>query len=233
MFDVEGTLVDCVSETLACWQETFRRFGFEVSRDALQQHSGQDSAEMIQALLPPAAAKRHTEALQKEQGRRYRRVFLPKTKALAGVRPLLESVKKVGWQIGLATSCAEDELAHYLKLTGIKRLVDAVACGEDVEREKPHPDLVEVALERAGRPRAAALVGDTPYDAQAARAAGIQAIGVLTGGFTEAALTRAGCTAVFRDPGHLHKELAALIRRIAAAAPADTNHQNRRSEKHG
>jgi HAD superfamily hydrolase (TIGR01549 family) len=125
---------------------------------------------------------------------------LPRVKAFPQVRGLLERLRGEGYGIALATSCASDELKHYVELAGIADLLDAVACGEDVKREKPHPDLIEVALSRAHSPAHATMVGDTPYDAMAARAAGVMAFGVLTGGFTREALKEAGCVAVYADP---------------------------------
>jgi HAD superfamily hydrolase (TIGR01549 family) len=211
ILDVEGTLVDCVQETLSCWQETFRHFGFELSREALHRQSGRDPDDMIRTLLKEKDAARHADALKREQGRRYREEYLPRVTVFAGVRPLFETIRQAGWQAALATSCAKDELTFYLKLTGIRDLVDAIACGEDVDREKPHPDVIEVALARCGHPDHGIMIGDTPYDAQAALAAGIAGVGLLTGGFTEGDLLKAGCSAVYRDPTHLGEELGALM----------------------
>jgi phosphoglycolate phosphatase-like HAD superfamily hydrolase len=91
-------------------------------------------------------------------------------------------------------------LERYLDITGIAGLVDGVACGNDVKVGKPSPDLVSLALKRVRAGRAqAVLVGDTPYDSEAARAAGIRPIGVLTGHFSERTLREAGCEAVFAD----------------------------------
>lgn len=214
IFDVEGTLVDCVPQTLQCWKGTLLQFGFEVSLDALQQQSGRDPEEMIRTLLPPSEASRHGEKLLKEQGMRYRERYLPQVRAFDGVRQLFMAFRTEGWQTALATSCAKDELNVYLQLTEIKGLVDAMACGEDVEREKPHSDLINVALDRRGRPAHAFMVGDTPFDAMAARAAGIGAWGVLTGGFAEADLLNAGCDAVYRDPSHLCANVPSLTRAL-------------------
>ena len=127
-----------------------------------------------------------------------------------GVRALMEGLREEGYGIALATSCASDELKHYLGLTGIADLLDAVACGEDAKREKPHPDLIQVALARAHSPAHAAMVGDSLYDAMAARAAGVVAFGFLTGGFSSKALQEAGCLAVYADPADMLQRFSAL-----------------------
>jgi phosphoglycolate phosphatase-like HAD superfamily hydrolase len=152
IFDVEGTLVDCVPQTLACWQATFLQFGFEVSLAELKRQSGRDPKEMIRVLLPAAEAHHFDKQLREEQGRRYREQYLGQVKPFEGVRSLLIKFRTEGWRIGLATSCAPDELHVYLGLTGVHDLVDVMACGEDVEHEKPHPDLVNIALQRPAGP---------------------------------------------------------------------------------
>ena len=95
--------------------------------------------------------------------------------AFPEVRALFERVKRAGQTTAVATSSSADELDQYLALTHAGHLVDAVACGEDVEHDKPGSALIEVALLRTGRmaPEQAVVIGDTPYDAMAARRAGV------------------------------------------------------------
>lgn len=204
LFDVEGTLVDSVPLTLRCWQETLRAAGHAVSLAALQHHSGEDPGEMLRALLPAADAAQ-LDAIKKAQGARFRARCLPEVRPFPNVRPLIEAIRASGRRVGLATTSAPDELAHYLGLLRIADLLDGVATGEDVTHEKPHPDLLEVALERCGGISlgGAVMVGDTPYDAMAARGAGLDALGVLTGGFSKGELTAAGCSAVYGDPADM------------------------------
>jgi phosphoglycolate phosphatase-like HAD superfamily hydrolase len=204
IFDVEGTLVDSVVPTLACWREVLAAHGFHFSLAELHRHSGRDPDDMIADLLGAAQGARLGETLKKEHGERYRAHFLAVTVGFAEVRRLFETLRKSDWSTALATSCGRGELSHYLALLGIEELVDAIACGEDVKRQKPHPDLVELALTRTGCPRnAAVMVGDTPYDAQAAQVASISAIGLACGGFPTAELRAAGCRAVYKDPADL------------------------------
>lgn len=195
ILDVEGTLVDCVEQTLASWRETLADFGLGVSIEQLHPLSGMDGAEMLDRLLQGSKALALKQEILTEQGRRYREKFLPTVRPLPGIRSLFEGTKELGWRIGLATTCQPDELAHYGSLVGSFDLMDAVACGEDTKRGKPHPDLFIVALQRLEiEGRQAAALGDTPYDAIAAAKAGIGAIaGTLTGGFPRAALQAAGC----------------------------------------
>jgi len=198
-FDVEGTLVDAVMSTLRCWRETLLSFGEDIPLDALHSLSGLDGKLMLAQLLPGVSAA-DRDTMIEQQGARYRREFLPHVKPFAGVRYLFEELRRRDRTIALATDCQKDELRHYLHITGVGDLVDGFACGDDVECGKPAPDLVRIALERvdAGA-KPSVMVGDTVFDAQAACAAGIASVGVLTGHIAEDALRAAGCAAVFPD----------------------------------
>jgi HAD superfamily hydrolase (TIGR01509 family) len=217
IFDVEGTLVDAVMPTLRCWRETLAGFGYEVSLADLHAHSGMDGGEMLAQLLRNTP-KRVCDEIIKRQGARYRQEYLRHVPAFRRVQALFEELKRQNRRVALATDCQKDELRHYLDLIGIEDLVDSCACGNDVRRGKPDPALVQLALRRlrAGR-RPAVLVGDTPFDAVAARRAGISAVGVLSGHFSANALREAGCAAVFRDIAALHAALATPVEDRPAA----------------
>src|SRR5215210_7760342 len=98
-----------------------------------------------------------------------------------------------------------DDVARYKEVAGIAALIDADTSSDDAERSKPFPDIFEAALKQLPglNPSDAVVVGDTPYDAEAARTAGMKTVGVLCGGFAEDALRSAGCVAVYRDPEDL------------------------------
>jgi phosphoglycolate phosphatase-like HAD superfamily hydrolase len=118
---------------------------------------------------------------------------------------LFERIKADGKRIALASSAKGDELEKYKKIANIADLVDAETSSDDAEQSKPHPDIFEAALERLGQisPERVVVIGDTPYDAEAAGKAGLRTIGVLCGGFPEADLRAAGCIAIYRDPADL------------------------------
>jgi HAD superfamily hydrolase (TIGR01509 family) len=128
--------------------------------------------------------------------------YFPRAKAFPGVRELFERIRADGRRIVLASSCKERELDEYTALAGIADLVDASTTSDDAERSKPHPDIFQAALQRLDGlgPADAIVIGDTPYDAEAARKAGLRTVGVLCGGFPEADLRAAGCVAIYDDP---------------------------------
>jgi len=212
IFDVEGTLVDCTAQTLECWQGTLREFGHEFSIPALHPFLGLDTDDMLHRLLPNVDAK-EKRAITERQGKRYRELYLPSVGAFPGTHRVLEQLRRAGHAIGLATSCQRDELAFYVKVAGLSGLFDAVACGDDQGmRGKPHPHLLGAVLRRLRHPEHAVDVGDTPYDAMAARHMGLRAVGMLASGFRVDELKQAGCDAVI---GAL-PELLALLHHMPA-----------------
>lgn len=199
MFDVEGTLVDAMMPTLRCWRETLEAFGHDAGLAEIHRYAGMDADAMLARLLPGTTKNEHKEIIQR-QGARFREEYLPHVPPLPGVQPLFEGLKRRGCKIALATDCAKDELRHYLQVAKVADLVDAVACGDDIRRGKPAPGVLEIALRRVRAARKLPVfVGDTPFDAGAARKIGVIAVGVLTGHFSERELLDAGCRAVFRD----------------------------------
>ena len=213
VFDVEGTLVDAMMPTLRCWRDTLQSSGHDVSLAELHRYAGMDASAMLQKLLAGSTKNKRSELIER-QGARFREDYLPHIPPLPGVRPLFEDLKRRERKIALATDCAKDELRRYLEVANVEDLVDAIGCGDDIRRGKPAPRVLEIALRRArvGR-RLAVFVGDTPYDAEAARKIAVTSVGVLTGHFSERGLRDAGCQAVFRDLADLH---AAIVGAAAA-----------------
>jgi phosphoglycolate phosphatase-like HAD superfamily hydrolase len=194
IFDVEGTLIDCVAEILRCWSETLAAFGISVPAVHLQRLSGMDGNEML-ATLAPRLGERARRDILAAQGERYRALYLPRVRAFPGVRAVFVAIKSSGGRIALASDCQGDQLKRYRGLLNIDDLIDAMACGDDVEKGKPDPALVELALHRLGTSAASAtMIGDSPFDAQAARCTGATAWGTLSGGHARSTLIDAGCT---------------------------------------
>lgn len=208
VFDVEGTLVDAMMPTLQCWRETLQEFGHAVALADLHRLAGMDGKDMLKRLLPTISAKER-EYLLERQGHRYREDFLPRVRPMPGITGLFEELKRRRCRVGLATDCQRDELNHYLGITHIAPFVDAIATGDQVKRGKPHPDLLGLALRLLGAEApATVMVGDTPYDAQAARSLNVWALGVLSGHFAGPVLRAAGCQEILRDAAALHHMLA-------------------------
>ncbi len=107
--------------------------------------------------------------------------------------------------MALASSAKADELQKYKDVANITDLIDTETSSDDAEKSKPYPDICEAAMKKLGnvQPDDAIVVGDTPYDVEASRKAGLRCIGLLCGGWSERDLRRAGCIAVYQDPADL------------------------------
>jgi HAD superfamily hydrolase (TIGR01549 family) len=200
VFDVEGTLIDCVPQTIECWRQTLARRGFVFQPEELHRYSGMDAKLMLAKLLPEADNDLKQELLD-EQGKSYSKQFMPTAKPFAGARELFSALAQAGHRLGLATTSQPDELRFYLRLLDVTDHVTATVCGNDVSHEKPAPDMIKLAAQRLAMDQPADLwtVGDTPYDAEATLAAGGKPLGTLGGGFSAEKLRSAGCIAVARD----------------------------------
>jgi phosphoglycolate phosphatase-like HAD superfamily hydrolase len=208
IFDIEGTLIDCIPQNLNSWRETLSSFGLTVPLEVLQPYSGMDGDDMLQILAPDMDEKLRRRVLAAE-GKNFETKYLTSVRAFAGIRPLFEAIKREGGKIALATDCKDPELKHYRAVLGVDDLIDVIACGEDVAEGKPSPRLVCLAAERLGvDPARAVMTGDTPYDAEAARGAGVSALGLLTGGFSRKTLKDAGCFAAIKEVGDMRGILA-------------------------
>jgi HAD superfamily hydrolase (TIGR01509 family) len=212
VFDVEGTLVDTALPTLQCWTETLAEIGVTASVADLHPYSGMDGKRMLRHVLKKHDPKLidHIAQLQAE---RYRIHYLPHIRAFPGLRRLFTAIKAADAKIALATTCDKEDLARYRAVMNVDDLLDVVCCGDDVKREKPAPDIIALAARKLRMPPAQiAMVGDTPYDAEAARAAGLTPIGLQSGHFSRFDLQDAGCAAIFFD-------LQALARRLEEQMP--------------
>ena len=185
IFDVDGTLVDSVPQNLLSLQETLAKIGIAVPYELLQLYSGLDGNQTLQLIAPNLAEPERKEVMQ-TQCHLYENKYLESVKAFDGVRQIFEMLIKAGGRIALATDCKGPELKHYLSLVDVSDLIDCTACGDDVEHGKPDPRLVGLAVRKLGVPAGrAVMIGDTPYDAEAAYGAGAAAAGILTGGLPE------------------------------------------------
>jgi HAD superfamily hydrolase (TIGR01509 family) len=132
--------------------------------------------------------------------------LIDEVRPLAGARELLEDLKGRGHALVLASSAKAHEVDHYLDLLGARDLADGWTTSAEVEATKPEPDLVVAAVEKAGGGDAV-MVGDSTWDCEAAKRAGVAAVGVLTGGFSDEELREAGATHVFERLDDLRAEL--------------------------
>ena len=204
IFDVDGTLVDTVDLHTAAWVQTFRAFGVQADYAEVRSQIGKGGDQMMPVFLPAETIDLRGEEIEAFRSALYKREFMPRARAFDSVRPLFERLRADGKRVVIGSSCKADELDVYLRLADVADLIDGAATGDDAEHTKPFPDIFEAARAKVGVDASAtAVVGDSPFDAQAAVVAGMKPIGVLCGGFPEADLRAAGCVAIYAGPEDL------------------------------
>ena len=207
VLDIDGTLVDTNYHHAIAWFRAFRAHGIVLPIWRIHRHLGMGGDQLVEALTDAATERGHGDEIRDAETERYLEL-IDEVETMDGSRELIEELKRRGHSVVLASSAKEDEVDHYLELLGARELADAWTTSADVEATKPAPDLVSAALERVGGSSDdAVMVGDTPWDVEAARRAGVGTLAVLTGGFSEQELREAGASEVFESVGELCQSL--------------------------
>ncbi|MDV6262505.1 HAD family hydrolase [Rhodococcoides yunnanense] len=202
LLDIDGTLVDSNYVHVDAWSRAFRDAGREVPSWRVHRSIGIDGSKMLKALVGSSDSAVAQEA-KKLHGEYYADASSD-LEVLPDARELLADLNARGLTVVLATSAPESELSTLRDLLDVEDSVAVVTSGEDAEVAKPEPDIIAVALERAGVVAERALmVGDSVWDIESAGRAGVRAIGVLSGGISRSELLDAGAVAVFDDPADL------------------------------
>jgi HAD superfamily hydrolase (TIGR01549 family) len=202
LFDVDGTLIDSNKAHAQAWTEALREHGVVVDVDRIRPLIGMGGDKLL-----PAAAQTSAESeLGKAITRRKKEIFdrlLPGLRPTRGARPLLEFLGEQRVKVVIATSADDREVRALLERAGVHDLIHEGASKDDAAESKPDPDIVQAALARAGSPpHGTVMIGDTPYDIEAAARAGIQAIALRCGGYWPDSQLK-GAVAIFDDPDAL------------------------------
>ncbi len=207
IFDIDGTLLDSVDLHARAWQEILAKYGHNVPFEDVRRQIGKGGDHLLPVFLSKRELDRLQEKIEKERSELFKQKYLPQVRPFPKVRELFQHILADSKRIALASSGKKDEVEVYEKIAGIDDLIDDddKTSSDDAARSKPDPDIFHAALAKLGKipPDEAIVVGDTPYDAEAAGKAGLKTIGVLCGGFLEADLRGAGCIAISRDPADL------------------------------
>jgi HAD superfamily hydrolase (TIGR01549 family) len=212
IFDLDGTLVDSVYAHVLAWQVAFAEAGMPIDGWRLHRRMGMSGGLFKRAVMRelgrsvPLAKLRFLDRRHAELFRR----FLPEPQPLPGAVKLLRFLRQNRITHGVATSNQRPHINPLLKCLEIPEEIVVVERG-DVLRAKPEPDLFFECQARLGvTADDCYVVGDAVWDLLAARRAGMLSIGLLSGGYGEEELYRAGALRVFRDAADLHKYLDEL-----------------------
>jgi HAD superfamily hydrolase (TIGR01549 family) len=197
ILDIDGTLVDTNYQHALAWYRAFRAHEVILPLWRIHRHIGMGGDQLVAALAGEDFDAEHGDAVRDAEKQGYEEL-IEEVEPLDGARDLLVRLNERGQTVVLASSAKQDEVDRYLELLGARDLADGWTTSADVEKTKPHPDLVAAAIEKAGG-GSAAMLGDSVWDCEAAGRAGVPTIGLRTGGFSEQELRDAGAECVFAN----------------------------------
>lgn len=206
VLDIDGTLVDTNYQHALAWYRALRQHGHVVPIWKIHRAIGMGGDQIIEHLLSEDVEKAEGDDIRNAEAALYL-ASIEEVEPLRGARELLEDLTDQGRAVVLASSAKAQEVEHYLDLLDARTLATGWTTAADVAKTKPHPDLVQAALKIAGT-RDAAMIGDSVWDCEAAKRAGIPLVAVMTGGFAEAELKKAGAVAVYESISELREQLA-------------------------
>jgi HAD superfamily hydrolase (TIGR01549 family) len=209
IFDVDGTLVDSVDSHATSWQDAFLCFGHAFDFEDIRSQIGKGGDQLMPIFLSEEEIKTQGKQIEAFRAAIVKERFFPKIMGFRRVRALMEELINRHVDIVLASSAKKDELDFYKQACSIEDIVHKGTTSDDAEASKPHPDIFEAAIKLLPGidKNEIIVVGDSPYDAEAAGKAGLRCSGVLCGGFAEDILRKAGCIAIYLDPSDLLENL--------------------------
>ena len=210
ILDVDGTLVDSNDAHAQAWVDAFNEAGIDVSSDRVRRAIGMGGDKLMPHVAGIREDSREGSRISKRRGEIFLERYLPHLAAFPRVRDLVLRFAGDGYTVAVASSAQSDELSRLLEIAGISDLIATASSSSDARQSKPDPDIVHAALRRSGAPaEQAIMLGDTPYDVEAARRAGIAIVGVESGGWRAEDL---------RDAVEVHPGAAEICANYAGSA---------------
>jgi HAD superfamily hydrolase (TIGR01509 family) len=202
LLDIDGTLIDSNDAHARAWVDALAAHGYVVPFEQVRPLIGMGGDKLIPELTGLDPESDEAKRIGDTRSRIFLERELPTLRPTPGARELLEHMKSRGLELVVATSARKDEVDALLTQAGVADLIEAASSADDAERSKPDPDIVRAALRKVGRPASHSLmIGDTPYDIDAARGALVPIIALRCGGWDDESL--AGAVAIYDHPADL------------------------------
>ena len=205
ILDIDGTLVDTNYQHALAWYRAFRQHGIVLPIWKLHRAIGMGGDQLVPHMVGEERAEEVGDEVRAAEKALFK-AMIEECEPLEGARDLIADLRERGKTVILASSAKGSDIDHYLDLLDARDLADGWTMSDDVEQTKPEPDLVKAAMEKAGT-QDAVMVGDTTWDVEAARRAGIETIAVMTGGFSEDELRESGAAHVFESIEELRRRI--------------------------
>ncbi len=202
IFDVDGTLVDSNDAQARSWVDALKEFGYSVPYEKVRPLIGMGGDKVLPEIIGVQKDSEKGKQISKRRSEIFKEKYLPNVKPFPDAQKLLDRMRKQGLKLAIATSAQPDELRPLLQIVGAADLIEDKTSARDVKSSKPDPDVMQVALKRVGYPpNEVVMIGDTPYDIEAARKVGVGTIAFRCGGWSDSDL--AGAIAIYNDPADL------------------------------
>jgi phosphoglycolate phosphatase-like HAD superfamily hydrolase len=206
LLDVDGTLVDSNDAHAHAWVEAFAEQGIQVDFSTVRRAIGMGGDKLMPAVSGITEDSASGKCVATRRREIFKAKYLPGVRPLPGAHELVEALEARRFTVVAASSAKRDELMALLRVAGAESLLDEATSSDDVEESKPDPDIVHAALQKSNaRPEDAVMIGDTPYDVEAASRAGVVAIAFRCGGWKDEDLR--GAAAIYDGPWDLLKHL--------------------------
>lgn len=221
ILDVDGTLVDSNDAHAHAWVAAFASAGITVAFDRVRRAIGMGGDKLMPAVSGVAEDSPAGKQISARRGEFFREQFLPRLRPFPGTRALVERLAADGFTLAIASSAKDEELLPLLEIAGVADLIPTRTSSDDAQNSKPDPDIVHAAHDRTKSDlQQTVLIGDTPYDAEAALRAGVRFVGVECGGWRREDLH--GAVEVYGGPEDLLKRYdASLFARLTRPEPVE------------
>jgi len=202
ILDVDGTLIDSNDAHARAWVDAFAEFEYDVPYARARALVGMGGDNLLREAIRIEKDSPEGEALARRRGEIFKERYLRTINPFAGTREMVQRMRDEGLRIAIGTSAQKEELKTLLDIAQVADLVDSKTTADDAESSKPDPDIIQAALGRLKLPATEVLmVGDTPYDIEAAGRAGVRTVAFRSGGWTDSGLQ--GAIAVYAGPWDL------------------------------
>lgn len=198
--DIDGTLLDSNAFHAEAWQRALSEFGFPADFEAIVKQIGKGGDYLLPCFIPEDKLPGIEKEIKSFRKKLFHREYIDRVVPFTDARRLLERMRQEGLRIAVATSSEKEDLEAFKTVLKIHDLIEEDATADDAEKAKPEPDIFEAALKLLElSPEEALALGDTPWDVEAAKKAGVSTVAVQSGGWRREELEEAGAVAVYVD----------------------------------
>jgi HAD superfamily hydrolase (TIGR01509 family) len=202
LLDIDGTLVDSNDAHARAWADALRHFGHDAAFETLRASIGKGGDKLLAEVLGVDKNSALGKQIEQRRQRTFIVDYLPRLKPFPKARELLLRLRDDGLILVVATSAKRSEMDALLEICRASDLIHAHTSSDDADNSKPDPDIIQAALQKAEVSASeSAMLGDTPYDIEAARRCGVGTVAVRSGGWEDAALE--GALAIYADVADL------------------------------